>query len=311
MPIQSATLFLVAILASTLLLGISSALKSKYRAAHLDVYFYFVVVTVSYGFVNWIGISFVADFSDLGFETSSNPILLFAAFGVPLALAKLYLFALLLTSMIGQKIPKMVSRTFYALATISIALAGYLLSRDIGSEDLSNSRRFLILFGVIILVANYLAIFYYLSTIAALKSDRLQIYARRFGWSYLIGYFVYASPYYLVYYVDVPWYQGISPYAYYAMHLIPLIFLWQFSVHLHRDSPSSTADRTNLDELSKQYDISSRERTILVLVLAGKNNSEIAARLSISPNTVRNHIYNIYGKMNVKNRIQLKMLCDG
>jgi DNA-binding CsgD family transcriptional regulator len=61
----------------------------------------------------------------------------------------------------------------------------------------------------------------------------------------------------------------------------------------------------------ESYDISKRERTILELVLKGKTNNEIADQLFISPNTVRNHIYNIYGKTQVKNRIQLKTLCDG
>ena len=53
------------------------------------------------------------------------------------------------------------------------------------------------------------------------------------------------------------------------------------------------------------------EKTILVLAIDGLNNSEIADRLSISPNTVRNHIYNIYKKLGVRNRTQLRRLCDG
>lgn len=50
-----------------------------------------------------------------------------------------------------------------------------------------------------------------------------------------------------------------------------------------------------------------RQREILRLVVSGTPNHNIAERLSISPNTVRSHVYNIYKKINVKNRLQAAM----
>jgi len=47
-----------------------------------------------------------------------------------------------------------------------------------------------------------------------------------------------------------------------------------------------------------------REIKILIMVGAGAENEEIAHKLGISPNTVRTHIYNIYKKINVSNRLQ-------
>lgn len=47
-----------------------------------------------------------------------------------------------------------------------------------------------------------------------------------------------------------------------------------------------------------------RERQILSLICTGSSNDEIADRLSISTNTVRTHVYNIFRKISVPNRMQ-------
>jgi DNA-binding NarL/FixJ family response regulator len=41
------------------------------------------------------------------------------------------------------------------------------------------------------------------------------------------------------------------------------------------------------------------------LLLAGFGGRDIGKRLFISPKTVENHVYNIYQKLGVKNRVQL------
>jgi DNA-binding NarL/FixJ family response regulator len=51
-------------------------------------------------------------------------------------------------------------------------------------------------------------------------------------------------------------------------------------------------------------DLSEREREVLDLIAAGYNNSEIAQKLVISPKTVRNHITNIFSKLQVADRAQ-------
>ncbi len=52
-------------------------------------------------------------------------------------------------------------------------------------------------------------------------------------------------------------------------------------------------------------ELSRREREILSLMLEGLNNTEIANQLFISEQTVKNHIYNIYTKLGIHNRLQV------
>jgi DNA-binding NarL/FixJ family response regulator len=51
-------------------------------------------------------------------------------------------------------------------------------------------------------------------------------------------------------------------------------------------------------------DLTSREREILELIARGEANTSIAERLSISLKTVRNHVSNIYSKLQVVDRAQ-------
>jgi DNA-binding NarL/FixJ family response regulator len=51
-------------------------------------------------------------------------------------------------------------------------------------------------------------------------------------------------------------------------------------------------------------ELTDREREVLDCIAQGLNNTEIADRLFISPKTVRNHVSNIFNKMQVTDRVQ-------
>jgi DNA-binding NarL/FixJ family response regulator len=50
--------------------------------------------------------------------------------------------------------------------------------------------------------------------------------------------------------------------------------------------------------------LSEREREILALIGGGLSNKEIAGRLFLAEGTVKNHITNILGKLEVRDRTQ-------
>lgn len=67
------------------------------------------------------------------------------------------------------------------------------------------------------------------------------------------------------------------------------------SVRRHVPVPGSSADIASLTD---------RERAVLVLLADGLDNNEIAARLYVSPSTVKNHVSHVLEKLGVDNRVQ-------
>jgi len=50
--------------------------------------------------------------------------------------------------------------------------------------------------------------------------------------------------------------------------------------------------------------LSSRELEVLKLMVEGQSNSEIAARLYLSHNTIKTHVRGIFNKLGVDHRVQ-------
>ena len=87
-----------------------------------------------------------------------------------------------------------------------------------------------------------------------------------------------------------------------------LLLLFAF-IQWNRSRTKRLAERIRTEASMEQYlhkfDISQREKEIVLLLLKGKSNKEIEDALFIAMGTVKNHIYSIYQKLGVKNRAQL------
>jgi LuxR family maltose regulon positive regulatory protein len=72
------------------------------------------------------------------------------------------------------------------------------------------------------------------------------------------------------------------------------------------DAILSPAEHTHTARLKAEMvePLSEREIEVLSLIAEGLSNRQVAQRLVISPNTVRVHTANIYGKLGVANRTQ-------
>jgi DNA-binding CsgD family transcriptional regulator len=70
-----------------------------------------------------------------------------------------------------------------------------------------------------------------------------------------------------------------------------------------KENPAGN-DNTIIDTL-KKYDLTGREKQIVLLLLKGFTHQLIVSELMISESTVKTHIRNIYNKLNINNKTEL------
>jgi DNA-binding CsgD family transcriptional regulator len=66
--------------------------------------------------------------------------------------------------------------------------------------------------------------------------------------------------------------------------------------------------QAEMNRLFSKYNLSRREQEIALLMFRGATNKSIQHKLFISSHTVKNHIYNIYRKVGIRNRLQFTNL---
>jgi len=97
--------------------------------------------------------------------------------------------------------------------------------------------------------------------------------------------------------IEVAWYLGADA----LLLLFGLRYLFKTEVNLACNLP---------DHFVQKYGISPRECEIVSMIVQGLGNRKIGETLFISALTVKNHIYHIYQKTGVANKIQLLNLIN-
>lgn len=87
---------------------------------------------------------------------------------------------------------------------------------------------------------------------------------------------------------------------YLAFNVIMIVFLFIY----FRKMPQIVHQEITLED-AKAFRITEREYSVILLIKEGYTNKEIAEELTISVNTVNNHVANIFSKTNVRSRIDL------
>lgn len=78
-----------------------------------------------------------------------------------------------------------------------------------------------------------------------------------------------------------------------------------YRLYRDRQEMGGAEEKMTVSEAVGKYDLTKREHTILLKLMEGKDTNELSDELSISVNTLKKHILNIYRKLGVKSRVQL------
>ncbi len=98
----------------------------------------------------------------------------------------------------------------------------------------------------------------------------------------------------------------------FILNSVPFIFFISISILIYHifykfyfSSPISKTEKTLTEDFIKNFSITKREQEIIIALLDGKSNKELAETLFVSEKTVETHLANIYRKVGVKNRLEL------
>lgn len=73
----------------------------------------------------------------------------------------------------------------------------------------------------------------------------------------------------------------------------------------HQENGCDNLKKLTVTEAVERYSLTRREHTILKMLMQGLESTVICEQLSISANTLKKHILNIYRKLGIRNRVQL------
>ncbi len=92
---------------------------------------------------------------------------------------------------------------------------------------------------------------------------------------------------------------------YIAEQLVGHIACFAYNIYSSKFDLLPACKDSKIEDVSRKYCLSSRESEVLEIVCRGKSAREISGELFIAETTVKKHLANIYGKMEIKNKSEL------
>jgi DNA-binding CsgD family transcriptional regulator len=296
---------------------ISQRLKRRYRLHHLSSYLNFQVFINAFGVYGIVGQVMARKIlvqRGAPLETIETIGHFFTFMGLPFLILAWYMFLRLSREMVDESLSRKTTLAYFSL------LAGVFLAYGVvivlANVSTWSDRQYLVFSSVFgYLYATFVA--------AALVSGLSELFrgasgiddkkrrrsVRVFGLTCFLAYSVTLvfSPYaYRIGSLAIAY-----VFAFFSANLIPLLY-WRG--YLVKYCPAASLVKTAADVMNRfveKFKISRREEEVIRELCAGKTNKEIAESLFISVQTVKDHIYRIYLKTNVNNRVQLINLIQG
>jgi DNA-binding CsgD family transcriptional regulator len=271
---------------------------------------YFLTAYFTLGFLNLIGRHQALTLSrSQGQETLMIVNYLFAFLTFPILVCSVYLFIQLMSGILGQRLSKLFKVCYISLWSIFFLGLVFGVKQVFEGQNDSFIRELLPAGNIIAIVLYLGANLYLLTGIRAIEDKRKKKTVFLLGIIFLLTQVVvYAATSALAAPLLGKQLPQVTILLYFSFNLPALFYLRaRSSDFTPADIPASPDDRTLLLFFEK-HGISRREADIIKLLLKGKTNREIEKELFISLSTVKNHIYNIYRKLKVKNRIQISLM---
>lgn len=201
--------------------------------------------------------------------------------------------------LMGVPITRLKRRLFFAAPVISTIT--YVAWRITNSELLVHGVFLPLVYGISIY-----GLFIIFSNLPAIGDKTLKRAIKAFliiSGVFLPAYILETSADIIPHFSPPPSYCFSLPTYLFVINSLGILFAVKFF-----DQPAYMAQGQLTKHFNGRFNISKRESEIIAQVITGLSNREIGNKLCISFKTVENHLYNIYQKTGVRNRVQLTSL---
>jgi DNA-binding CsgD family transcriptional regulator len=225
--------------------------------------------------------------------------------GIPFFITGLYMMVKVCLELTGKSISRAFTLGFFMFHLLFFLIYGLLLLKYPSGETVTYTLfPPQILYTLVILqgLTHGLALTFLFRGIRSIREVSLRTGIRNFGFILIA---VQTSVLVLFVLSDLSIILTIGYlFLYFAGNLIPLIHLGMVVEKIRIKKPVSM-HMESLEDFFVKTEITRREREIIELILGGLTNQEIADRLFITLQTVKDHTHNIYLKTDVRNRVEL------
>lgn len=312
---------LVSIVSSLFLLCLAAAviytaynLTRQFPLKFLTSYLYFLGFFYISGSLYFIG----ADFNVLLFQRSPESfqltlqvILLLVA---PADILFLFFFILWVTELFERKLPAGFKWGYFSVQIILFLNAVVKLKKLLDTQSVELAGPISTLRQTINAFAILLAILYLLLAAGLSPNAVRKGLGLRMGFFYLFGFVAFtffADVIVLPFYSNSAHRLAFVAFLDFALNVPPLLVLRRFL----KKSPSELGvvvpGASELEDYCAHHGLTSREKDIIELIMAGKDTKEIAKALYISTKTVKNNISKVFQKTHAKSRVQLLSFIEG
>ena len=291
---------IISIACGSYALTLLARLRRIYRLEFISSFLYYELLKLGFGLSAIFGGLAIKQIL-LKYELQSGQIesivIALPFFGVPFIIAAWYLLIKMANELAGKETRQLVSIIYFVLATLSFLAYGLILraspeNRSIDPEKLSQLIR-TIFYIIDLLIKVYIALI--LARQTRYISRMALVFLLISIMSSAALHFAYLHPLIGIYFILL----------FFAGDLVPVILL---RVYLDKHSEELSDVKDSLENLYQKYGISKREREIIAEICQGNTNQQIADKLFISLQTVKDHTHNIFRKVNVSNRVQLSQV---
>jgi DNA-binding CsgD family transcriptional regulator len=307
MPLESLLIYLFSLLAVVTGCWLALGLMKTFRLYFLSFFTGYLVAINIIELLNLVvgdlGPALLGAISPSGMRTVY---ILFGLVGFPLLAIGFYLYLAFIAGILDREMSPVFRGVYILFWMVLVAVFLVRVQLSLLQKYLWLSRTLGIAIGLCSSAVPLGALIYLAIQTRRGPRDKGKSGLRRFAVVSLIGFALYEAAFSLS--QANPLLRWTFPACLLAANVWPVLTLKGFLSREGRPILPELFSHPSLERFRERFQLSAREGEILDLLLGGKSNKDIEKVLFISHHTVRNHIHNIYQKLEVSSRLQLMNL---